>query len=365
MGLTISGTRRGATVRPMGVAEVGGAGDEVEALLGLIEPEVRAFKLLVREADRAARSKEGLPEGIERRIVVGMKRCECLSNDLLGEVAPCSDATKEAVGARLQAELLPYLMLTENGGRWYDKPAGYAGDYLTIEHVYDDLASGAGAVGPLLDRAFLELSAARAVRNRRRLLAAEIHRAVHERLGEVANVTSLACGPAREVFDVYTSLRDPSALAVTLVDTDADALAYVAGRKHELGLTACFTVARASLLRLVARGPRRSDFAPIDLPPQDLIYSIGLIDHMDDAFVVRLLDFAHAHLRSGGRVLLGNFHPSNDTHALIDHVLDWHLVHRSEADMNRLFAASRFGAPCSRILFEDEHVNLFAEGVRV
>ena len=64
---------------------------------------------------------------------------------------------------------------------------------------------------------------------------------------------------------------------------------------------------------------------------------------------------------SGGRVILGNFHPRNPSRVLMDQVLDWHLVHRDEADMNRLLQSSKFGRPCSRVVFEEEGIDLFAE----
>jgi hypothetical protein len=38
--------------------------------------------------------------------------------------------------------------------------------------------------------------------------------------------------------------------------------------------------------------------------------------------------------------------------------------HRDEAKMDELYRAPKFGKPCSRILFEDEGVNLFAECVK-
>jgi hypothetical protein len=98
----------------------------------------------------------------------------------------------------------------------------------------------------------------------------------------------------------------------------------------------------------------------LDLPPQDLAYTIGLIDYFNDAFVVKLLNFVHEKLRPGGRVILGNFHPRNPTKAMMDHVLDWKLIHRDENDMNRLFEASRFGRACDEIRFEPRQVNLFA-----
>jgi hypothetical protein len=44
----------------------------------------------------------------------------------------------------------------------------------------------------------------------------------------------------------------------------------------------------------------------------------------------------------------------------MDHILDWKLIHRDENDMNRIFASSRFNAPCSEILYESEGINMFA-----
>ena len=66
-------------------------------------------------------------------------------------------------------------------------------------------------------------------------------------------------------------------------------------------------------------------------------------------------------LRPNGRVILGNFHTDNPCKALMDHVLDWKLIHRSEDDMDRLFRASAFGRGATRIFFEDQRINLFAE----
>ncbi len=100
------------------------------------------------------------------------------------------------------------------------------------------------------------------------------------------------------------------------------------------------------------------------LPPQDMIYSIGLIDYFSDPFVVKLLDYIHDRLRPGGRVVLGNFHPRNPTRLWMDVVLQWKLIHRDEDDMNRLFRASRFGEDCTEILYEATGVNLFAVGVK-
>ena len=72
-------------------------------------------------------------------------------------------------------------------------------------------------------------------------------------------------------------------------------------------------------------------------------------------------DWSYGRLNPGGRLVLGNFDPFNSFRAFMDHVLEWRLIHRSEPDMNRLFTASAFGRECSRVLFEEQRINLFAE----
>ena len=80
--------------------------------------------------------------------------------------------------------------------------------------------------------------------------------------------------------------------------------------------------------------------------------------------MVGLLDWVYGQLAPGGRVILGNFHPDNTTRAIMDHVLEWRLIHRDEADMDRLFQASRFGRGTTALRFEEAGVNLFAECVK-
>lgn len=302
-------------------------------------------------ADQAALGNGGeIPEAAAARARAGfLAFFERVGHELRDDSVAC-----EALGARLQAELLPFVLLTRNGERWYSKPRGYAGDFLSIEWFYENEAAGVGRLGPLLDRCLLDLPAGEAVRNRRGLLSQEIHQALAAAGSRPAEVLSMACGPARELIDVLVGLPEPARLRATCVDIDPQALAFVAEVGQRRGVLESLRLEQANLVHLVAG--RRT----LELPPLDLAYSIGLIDYFDDAFVVRLLDYVHARLRPGGRVILGNFHPRNPCKWLMDHVLGWKLVHRTEADMNRLFQASRFGRPCEEIRYEAQRINLFA-----
>jgi CRP-like cAMP-binding protein len=321
---------------------------------------IEHLKAVVQKADQAALKQKGrIPGLLAEEIQSGLLSFAEVMNVTIGDAAPAHESVKVEIGQRIKRELLPYVLLTRTAERTYAKPRGYAGDFASIDQIYQNEPFGSGRVGPLLDQVFLSLPACEAVRNRRHLLVEEIELAIAEKGDRSpARITSLACGPAAEVFDVYRQLPDPSVLVTTLVDIDLQALAFLDDRISEGGLQGQMHPVIGNLVYL-ATGRSK-----LNLPPQDLIYSIGLIDYFNDKFVVALLNYVHSNLRPGGKVILGNFHPRNPTRAFMDHILDWRLIHRTEDDMNRLFLASAFGSPCSKIRFEALGINLFAEGIR-
>jgi hypothetical protein len=222
--------------------------------------------------------------------------------------------------------------------------------------MYCNEPGGIAPLGPLFDSLLLDRPTVRAARNRRGLLTEEI--AVALRAGDgSARVTSLACGPGAELFDHFSE-NSASKLEATLIDIDFQALAFVADRRDAAGLTKRMRLEHGNLVHLA------TGRSTIDLKDQNLIYSIGLIDYFEDCFVIALLNWIHGCLAPRGKVILGNFHTRNPDRAVMDLVLDWKLIHRSEEDMNRLFEASSFGQPCSGIRFEQEGINMFACGIR-
>ena len=157
---------------------------------------------------------------------------------------------------------------------------------------------------------------------------------------------------------MFQQLDDRRRLHASLVDIDLQALAYVADRRDNAGLQNRINLINANLVYL-ALGRQK-----LELNDQDLIYSIGLIDYFNDKFVIKLLNWIHGRLRPGGTVILGNFHPNNYCKEVMDYVLEWRLIHRSEEKMHRLFTASFFGRPCTRIQFESEGISFFANCIK-
>jgi SAM-dependent methyltransferase len=318
-----------------------------------------AFKDIAEAAEQEAiRTQTPIPEKAAAQIERRFHALMALLDEMLGFNSHFSETDCQELGLWVQAEMLPFIRLSAIGERMYSKPRGYAGDFLTIDWFYQDQPRSESRLGAVIDRCLLDRAACKAVRNRRGLLAEHIHEALRQAEGRPGHIASMACGPAAEVFDVVQSLDDPKQIDVTLIDIDSQALDFVRQQCAERGLLDHVDLVNGNLVHL-ALGRTK-----IELSEQDLVYSIGLIDYFGDKLVVALLNCIHRLLRPGGKVVLGNFHATNPDKAMMDYVLDWKLIHRDEADMNRMFKASLFGRPCTDIRFEQTGVNMFAECVK-
>jgi extracellular factor (EF) 3-hydroxypalmitic acid methyl ester biosynthesis protein len=269
----------------------------------------------------------------------------------------CDQAQVEELAAYMFRETSPYFHLSRTLDRCYAKPRGYAGDYLTLEMMYNDEAGGDRRLGSYVDRWALDTPAARAVKNRRRLLADIITAVAAENQNHRVQVTSVASGPARELFDALRS-HHTRELRATCVDIDPDALAYTREIANRTGVAdrLCFVQANAVKVALGR--------ASMQLPDQHLVYTVGLIDYLPDGLVVALLDWIHDRLRPGGTAIVGNFDVVNPSKALMDHVLEWKLIHRSAQHLVALFAQSKFGEAPVDVRAESTGVNLFASATR-
>ena len=322
---------------------------------------VETFKEGMRQLDRTLLRS---PEVTEEHRVQVKSLCDLLKDGLstgLAEVADRGQAFQDGVASYVLRETFPYFMLSRMIDRSFSKPRGYAGDYYTIELIHLFEPRGDRKLGPLIDWEYLQSPPCQAVRNRRFLmvdLLKEVHRN-REDTGEPFLLTSLAAGAGREALDFMGSLPAPEKVFASLLDIDVEALTYSSHLAAEVGLQDRVLFAKENVLHLVlGRGRTR-------LPPQDIIYSIGLADYLKDRVIVRLLNWIHSSLKPGGVAVVGNFGTSNPDRDFMDHVLDWRLYHRTPDDMRRLFAESSFGSAPVEVRVEPAGINLMAMARRL
>jgi hypothetical protein len=256
--------------------------------------------------------------------------------------------------AAWQAALLPMFMKSDFLKRCRTKPRGYAGDYRSIQMMYDLTPSGDDLVGKAVDAWALNQPCPRAVRNRRFLIEGLVQNLRSTFPSGTLSIVSLGSGPAAELFDCQ--MPDTH---FTLVDIDDEAINYVRQKADLNGISKRIDTVRGNIIKIILG--RENGIQP----DQHSFYSLGLIDYFDDELVVRLLDYIHANLRTGGIAYLGNFTPDHPNADFFQHALDWPLVLRSKDHLQDLINRSLFRNCPTCVGSEAEGIQLFIKATKI
>lgn len=224
-------------------------------------------------------------------------------------------------------------------------PQGYPGDYKMIEFLYRNAPISRGA-GQYLDRYFLATTLSVAVRERKETLRELIKAELDVRTGP--HVLDIACGSCREVFELAPEILRSGA-TVTCLDLDADALAFSANRLKHAGIPdEQLAFRQYNALRMVNHERNVREFGM-----QDVIYSVGFFDYLDDEVLVRLLATLDRLLLPGG-MLIASFKDSRAYRSFdTSWLLDWDAFYRRrEEDMWGLL--ERSGVDRSRVTTKRE-----------
>lgn len=256
-------------------------------------------------------------------------------------------------------EVFPYFMRSRYAERAYYKPKGYAGDFLMMEWIYNQQPEGDGKLGKLIDGWILRQASCQAVRNRRILLKELLDKMCRQRLnqGHRIRIMNLACGPARELFDLLDSCDYSGQIDALCVDIDAEALQYANQKVNTSSHQASVRFMRENVVKWAIGRARQ------DIKPQDIIYSSGLCDYLDQRLLTVLIRRCYHQLKPGGNLIIGNFAHANPDRLLMDYIVYWRLIHRDRQDLIDVFADSPFGDNVE-VLTEAQGVNLFAIGTK-
>lgn len=296
---------------------------------------------------------EEIPQTLQDQCFTMMDEFNGRLQDAQGRIA-ASEASAVLWGY-LFKEIFPYFMRSRFAERAYYKPRGYAGDFMMMEMIYRNEPDGDGKLGRLMDGWCLGTAPARAVRGRRRLLHELIRSLAEEKTGRVSviGIMNLACGSNRELFDFLGDCGYSERIEAICIDADRKALEYTNQNVNVIPHAASIRLMNDNVVKW-SLGRIRHHF-----PQQDIIYSSGLTDYLDERLFLALIARCHEYLKPGGTLVIGNFGLENANRVFMDHILQWKLIHRSEEDLKALFAKSPFGADI-RVIAEDNRVNLFA-----
>lgn len=221
------------------------------------------------------------------------------------------------------------------------KPFGYSGDFKIIDMIYSEHTSERMEYVKW-DQFFHQQAAPVAVRNRKAYYKNLMKAKLAEKPITLLNVAS---GPARDLLEVYSQLKDPGVLQAHCVELDKHAITHATNLcKQYLGQIHFHN-------KNILRFDTDQKF--------DVIWSAGLFDYFEDRLFVMALKKFRRFLKDDGEIIIGNFSPENQSRAYMEIFGDWYLIHRSPEQLIHLALDAGFEREKISIGKENLGVNLF------
>jgi extracellular factor (EF) 3-hydroxypalmitic acid methyl ester biosynthesis protein len=255
-----------------------------------------------------------------------------------------------------EREITPYFMTSGIGWRAYVKPRKYAGDYEMMNQIYRDGFEGSDLLGKLLHNWIVNEASSQTVKFRRDLFAQEFEllkeKNNHKKIMKVA---SIACGPAMEVQDVIKkwSNTELETFNFNLIDLDREALEHAEAAIRKLR----YDLNKDIQVNFINENVREIIKGRFVLQDQNLVYSAGLFDYLDNVISKILVERLYNFLAPGGKLIIGNYTYKNPTKPLCHFMTNWHLIHKSEEEMGE-WVSDLHGAEVS-IKLDPTEINAF------
>jgi extracellular factor (EF) 3-hydroxypalmitic acid methyl ester biosynthesis protein len=274
----------------------------------------------------------GAYEACEGRLIDQWRTLWLRGNEIVSDVMNDRsrlEATKEFTELVLTPEM-------RNGAIWdrsYAKPLGYPGDFRIMNQVYDDENIGNSVYQKLVHR--LGLNVAECIETRMHVVRSHIAEVVRSRgQDRPARILSLGSGPAREV---ETFLSGPGARAghveFTLVDQETEALSFAYDRTYP-HLLKSRGLSRVNCMNISFTDVLRANGGLQGVAPQDLVYSVGLLDYLSDRRSRGLVRKLYDALAPGGLLIIGNMNETALSNLWpMEFIADWTLIYRTDAQM--------------------------------
>lgn len=269
------------------------------------------------------------------------------SSDLYGEfyrvnraclesAEKCFQAIKEEKIAEefvlhVRSKLGPFFYASEMFDYSYRKPQGYPGDFKMMDYIYNDVPCSSSLLGKYYDRFYLDNPYAEAVRSRKDRMV-EVLGDIF-RTGKSWTVLNIACGPSREVRELFAANHSADyRVDMLALDHDQAALDFSQAQLKGVGTHLKIRLVKADAFKYFRR-PEQSG----DLGMFNLVYSTGLADYLPDLLLVSMLKFFYLKLNKGGQFILAHKIEEKDPFAPVTprFICEWRFHKRSNEDLLR------------------------------
>lgn len=230
----------------------------------------------------------------------------------------------------LSRELHPYLVRSTLAERCIGRPPGSAGTADILAHVLTNRATGDGTMGEIIDRWLLDRPTFAALRSfhtptvetLQRVLPTDRHR----------DILILNAASGHLIAQMVTALGQPPSI-LSVVDQSREFLALMQERVGDRGDVTVKTYQENHAQ--FALGKARNTY-----PAQDAVVVHGLLEYLPERLAVSLLIACRQLLRPARGVVLASAMAPSDDMGLLELLLDWPTVRRSEEALRNVFTAA-------------------------
>lgn len=231
-------------------------------------------------------------------------------------------------------ELKPLLYGAEVNKHIYDKPFGYPGDFVIMNYIYDhqgDMYLGGTSYEMILNSYVCGIPTTRSNPVRIEYIISNIMQMMKD--GNELNILSVACGSARELFEILKRGKVKGVLNFTCFDFEPKAIEYIKAELGKIDVRARENVnikfMKDNVLNIVRRRALRDGIGE-----QDLIYAIGLYDYLNDNLASKLTSSLFSLVRPGGKLIIVNISFERGVYRAYYEMLgEWRMFHRTRSEM--------------------------------
>ena len=312
--------------------------------------EIELFKHNLLEVEQSIRAKSTSEEKAQEIV---NRVCNMAINSLREQVIN-QPKIEKAIGTYVFRETFAFFMLSSFIDVAFRRPSNCGNDSQLVEILSQNQPEGDGHLGVYIDRWIRSLPTCLALKSRGGIVTATLKElATNWSAEDPMPVTSLASGSASEILDLFFHTQPPN-VHVTCVDMNNQRLAYAANMARKLEFQNYLTFLQDNIFT-IAQG-----HSCIQIPPQQMIYSITMSNYLSDRELIAVLDWVYDRLLPNGTIILGNFNASNPDILVLEHILEWQINYRSAPKLEQLFQRSKFRTLPVSIESDEYGVELFA-----
>lgn len=227
-----------------------------------------------------------------------------------------------------------YLFQSQILKRYYDKPRGYAGDYLMFEMMYDAKPLSRG-LGVYFDYYVFRHSIVESVVNRKARMKKVLANILRDDFKDenTLKVLNIGCGGARDVVELFSENIFSRGIDFTLMDQDSEGLEYAQTSLNGLCKKKLkFHFIKKNALEMIGLTKN-----PIDTNSYHVIYSLGIVDYFLDNVFSRFIKRCYDLLKPNGKLIIAACSDRDlTTYIALRWLSEWNFYYRAAKSVKGL-----------------------------